>query len=316
MAATQPGFAISTQNNPSLLLYTLKMAWWGKEIQRPKWEAFTEKRIATQRVEYYQEMQPVGMGGAKGEGAPLPVGTAGEAWKTSYPSVTYGNSIYITMEDLQDNLYKKDWNPRSMGFADAQDVLRYITIFGIFNHAKVNSPISDGAGSQGGDGEPLLSVSHPIAEGNKYANTWATGVALGMQTYTQMIEGIQSFPNYVGWILQYTPRLMGVPIQNAYTAKMLMFSPDDPSTANRSINANFGDYFKDGLFVSSYFRDPASFWGFSSTDHGFAFFRRMDFTIQDLPGTNTLVYGYFGVERFAIGYDSPTCVYGSTQFNT
>lgn len=295
---------ITTQTTPNLLLLTLNMVWWGRQLNKPHWERIFENRVATQLTEFTQEMMPVTLGDVKEEADPLPIGQAGQGPTTSYRMKTYGNSIYISLEELQDNQYKKDWSPRAMGFAQAQEVLRNLVVFNLFNDAK-------NTGSAGGDGLPLLSTTHLQYNGT-YANTWSTPTVLNKTSYTQMVEGTQLFQNYTGYPLEYVPKLLLTSIQNAQNAKTLMFSPDDPTTANRAINSLFGDYFNEGMIISPYLRDPECFFGITTAEEGFIFWRRMPWTIQDLPGTNTLVYAYYGVERFAVGYAKANCTYGST----
>lgn len=301
------GTVVTTQDIKNLLNATLNMVWLGKSKMTQDWERFTETRAAYKSEEETQEMMGVTPGRDVPEATALPIGKAGQAFKTKYPIVTYGNSIYLTMQEMQDNLYKQSWQPKSMGFVTAQLNLRNVEVFKLINQAGSTTRL-------GGDGKPLLSTTHPMYQ-TTYANTWAQPVTLTQTTYQQMVETTMLMENYVGIKMSYVPRCLVGPVQGAQNMKVLMFSPDDPMTANRSINALFGDYFKDGMVVSPYIYDPLLFLGFTSAEQGMIFFRRMDFVIDELPATNTLVAGWYGVERFGTGWADPRCVVGSTFLN-
>lgn len=299
----------TTGSEPSLLLKTLRAAWWEKDLQPQAWKDIFDIKIADQAVEYELEMRAVSLGGEKAEGARSNIASAGEGFKTAYRVKLYANSIYYTLESIQDNLYKTQWGPTSMGFAEAQDVLRNIVVFSLFNNAL-------NASSVGADGEPLLSLTHPTA-GREFANTTSVPTQLNLALLQQYQTGIQLFTNYSDYPMQCNPERLITSVNNAQTAIALLFSPQDPTTANRSINAVFhGGYFSKGILTTPYLLDPNCSFAQSTASYGFTFYRRQDFIIQELPQSDALTYGFLGWERFARLYSTPRCVFGTTFFGS
>lgn len=300
--------AYSTGSEPSLLLKTLRSVFWEKNLQPQAWKKIFEIKKADQAVEYELEMRAVSLGGLKAEGARAPIATAGEGFKTAYKINLYANSIYYTLESIQDNLYKSQWGPTSMGFAEAQDVLRNIVVFSLLNYARSTA-------STGSDGLPLLNTAHPTAS-KTFSNTPATPTTLSMSLLRQYQTGIQLFPNYSDYPIECNPKLLITSVQNAQNAQQLLFSPEDPTTANRANNPMFsGGYFSDGILTSPYILDPNASFAQSTAAYGFTFYRRQEFLIQELPQSDALTFGFVGFERFARLYSTPRCVYGTTFFS-
>jgi hypothetical protein len=297
----------NTSNIQSLLLKTLRTAWFERELQPQSWKKIFEIKKADQAVEYELEMQSAGLGSLKAEGARSSITSAGEGLKTAYKINTYSNVIYLTLESIQDNLYKKEWGPQSMGFAEAQDVLRNIVVYSLFNFA-TSTP------SFGADGRPLLSTNHQNAF-TTYSNTFTTPAQLSLSSLNQLTQQIQLFTNYAGYPTEANAKRLITSVQNSQTAQYLLFSPQDPTTANRAINPMFhGGYFSDGLITTSYLTDPNCYFAQSSLSHGFTFYERMPFTVQELPQSDALTYGFIGFERFARSYSTARCVAGVTFF--
>jgi hypothetical protein len=302
------GALYTTGSEPSLLLKVLRAAWWEKDLQGQDWKSIFDIKDADQAVEYELEMRAVSLGGLKAEGARARIASAGEGFKTAYQVNLYANTIYYTLESIQDNLYKSQWGPTSMGFAEAQDVLRNITVYSLFNDARNNNSI-------GSDGLPLLSLAHPTAT-RTFANTVSVPTQLNLALLQQYQTGIQLFTNYSDYPMQCNPARLITSVNNSQTAQALLFSPQDPSTANRSINPLFhGGYFKDGILTSPYLLDPNCSFAQSTASYGFTFYRRQDFLIQELPQSDALTYGFIGWERFARLYSTPRCVFGTTFFS-
>lgn len=297
----------TTGNEQSLLLKTLRSAWWERNLQPQDWKKIFEFKKADQAVEYELEMQSAGLGSLKREGDRSSITSAGEGFKTAYKVNTYSNTIYYTLESIQDNLYKKEWGPKSMGFAEAQDVLRNITVFSLFNFAKSSESV-------GADGLPLLSTGHRNAF-NLYSNTFSVPITLSLSALNQLTQQIQLFTNFSGYPTSGNAKRLITSVQNSQTAQYLLFSPQDPTTANRAINPMFhGGYFSEGLMTSPYLTDPQCYFAQSNLSNGFKFFERMPFTIQELPQSDALTFGFIGFERFARLYGTPRCVAGNTFF--
>lgn len=260
---------------------------------------------ATMAVMYDMEMRDPTWGGYTPEGANAPIAVAGEGIQTAYPVKMYTNSIYATLPSIQDNLYKGQWSVQGEGFIKGMDVLRNITLWSLFNNAK-NSL------SNLGDGKPLLSTTHELAEGT-YSNTFEQPVAMSKDSLTYLSTAVQYFMSYSMYPMYLRMDKLETSIANLPLAQTLMFSPDDPTTAARAINSLYhGGYFKEGVRGNPYFIDPSCYFGISNEELGFKRWTRMAPRVEPLPLSSAFVAGYAYAERYAYGCGSGRAVIGST----
>jgi hypothetical protein len=254
------------------------------------------------------EMRDVTWGEQTGEAADAPIATSGEGIVTSYPINTYTNACFVTLQAQQDNLYKAQWSAQRNGFVDSHEVLENIVLWNQFNNARNNA-------SALGDGLPLLSTAHILAEGT-YANTYPIPVGLSKGNLQTAVTAIQLFKSFSMYPKNLRAKWLMVPMQLTPLAQTILFSPDDPNTANRAINAIYhGGYFSEGIIGNPYLNDPSCFFAGTNEDLGFVQYTKMPLTIEALPITLAFVFGYVSAARWGQGCGSGRAVFGSTTFN-
>lgn len=262
---------------------------------------------ATMNVMYEMEMRDPSWGAEVQEGGNAPISTAGEGILTSSPVKMYTNSCYATLPAVQDNLYKNQWKVQGKGFVQAQDVLRNITLWNMFNNARNSS-------SNLGDGQPLLSTQHVYANG-VYANTFDQPVSMSKASLSYIASAVQTFTSFAGYPKYLRMDKLEVPISLLTLAQTILFSPDDPTTANRAINSLYhGGYYKDGVMGNPYLKDPTCYFGITNEELNFVRYTLMPPTVEPLPLASTLTAGFVIAERYAFNCLSGRAVYGSTMF--
>src|ERR1039458_5654370 len=95
---------------------------------------------------------------------------AGEAFVYNQLHTGIGIGYGITRNTIADNLYKSQFRPSNLGLVRSFAQTKEIYGAAVFNNAGTYDT------SVGGDGQPLLSTSHPIPAGGVFANRPSTDV--------------------------------------------------------------------------------------------------------------------------------------------
>lgn len=257
---------------------------------------------------YDMEMRDSTWGAQTPEAADAPIATQGEGILTTTPIKTYTNASFVTLQAQQDNLYRAQWSAQRNGFVDAHEVLENIVLWSQFNNARNSS-------SNLGDNKPLLSTEHVLAEGT-YANTFNQPQGLSKGALQTAVTSIQLFKSYSMYPKNLRAKWLMVPMPLTPLAQTILFSPDDPNTANRAINAIYhGGYFSEGIIGNPYLNDPTAFFCGTNEDLNFVMYTRMPLTIEALPITLAFVFGYVSAARWGQNCLSGRAVYGSTLFD-
>jgi hypothetical protein len=254
------------------------------------------------------EMRDVTWGGQTQEGSDAPIGVQGEGILTTTRIETYTNACFVSLQAQQDNLYKAQWSAQRNGFIEAHEVLENLVLWNQFNNAR-NSE------SNLGDNRPLLDPNHVLAEGT-YANTYSQPVGLSKGNLQIAVTAIQLFKSFSMYPKNLRAKYLMVPMQLTPLAQTILFSQDDPNTANRAINAIYhGGYFSEGIVGNPYLNDPSCFFAGTNEELNFSMYTKMPLTIEALPISLAFVFGYVSAARWGQSCGSGRAVFGSTMFN-
>lgn len=87
----------------------------------------------------------------------------GERYKYNQLHIGIGIGYAVTRNTIDDNLYKKQFNPQNLGLQKSMNQYKEITGAALFNNGTTIDP------NIGGDGQPLFSSIHPV-DGSTIAN--------------------------------------------------------------------------------------------------------------------------------------------------
>lgn len=257
-------------------------------------------------VERRAELRYTGLAQLKAEGAATTFDNAsGERYVYNAEMQSIGLGFAITREALDDNLYKDQFSPQSMGllksFAQTKD------IFGanLLNNGTVyNSNI-------GGDGVALFSTAHPIDNG-VYANRPAVDMDLNEGSLETALNTIRVFPDQAGLISMVRGRKMVVPIALQWTAERLTKTELRTNTANNDVSAIYTTgAVPEGYVVNEFLTSNYAWFVLTTVEDGLNYYDRVPFEmdLQVDPTTgNLLVVGY---ERYAFSYSDPRAAWGT-----
>ena len=271
--------------------------------------AFDQMGSSKMALERAVEMRPVGLAQLKQEGAPTPFdNAAGERYVWNVDMVAIALGFAITREALDDNVYKDQFNPQSMGLAESFAQTWEILHANIFNNATTVDP------SRGGDGVAFLSTAHPIDSG-VYANRPSPDLDLNESSLEYAFQQIRSFPDQAGIIKFFRGRKLVVPKQLEFVAERLTKTELRTGTNNNDVNAFMSaGALPDGYQVMDFFTNP--FWWFvKTTAKGMVHYNRidyeMDLQVDPITG-NLMVLAY---ERQGFNLRNPRSYWGSAPSN-
>lgn len=256
-------------------------------------------------LERAAEMRYAGLAQIKPEGgATVFDNAAGERFVYNIEHVALGLGIAMTREALDDNLYKDQFGPMSMGLAESFHQTEEILHANVLNTGTTyNQTII-------GDGQPLFSTAHPIDNGT-YANRPSPDLGLNESAVEYATQQIRVFPDQAGLRMLARARRLVVPIALQYTgarivnADLRVGTSDNDVTAWKAVGA-----LEQGFQVMDYL-SSATAWFVTSSIKGLVSFNRIPFEIdmQVDPITGNLMLVAY--QRYGVGYVNPRAVWGT-----
>jgi len=258
-------------------------------------------------LERTSEMRYLALAQLKGEGgSTLFDEGAGERFVWNQEHMEIGLGYAITRKAIDDNLYKRQFNPSNLGLIESFAQTKEIYGANVFNTGfAVNSAI-------GGDGQALYSASHPI-DGGVYANTPTTAVDLNEATLLNAQVTISStIKDQAGLLVFARARKAVIPPALEPVMLRLLKTELRPGTADNDVNVIpfTAGGLPDGYVVNPFLTSPFA-WFLLTNIKGMLYLQRVPFETDmqvDFVTDNLLVKGY---ERYSFAYYNPRSTWGS-----
>lgn len=274
------------------------------QIER-QWPQIFSRSNSKMALERAAEMRYAGLAQLKAEGGATVFDNApGERFVYNIEHVALGLGIAMTREALDDNLYKDQFGPMSMGLAESFHQTEEILHANLLNNATTyNTAIV-------GDGVALCATNHPIDNGT-YANRPSPDLGLNESAIEYALQQIRVFPDQAGLRLLARGKKLIVPIAQQFVAHRLTRADLRPGTNNNDITAFLSaGGLSDGYQVMDYLSSSLN-WFVSTTIKGLVSFNRMPFELDmqvDPVTGNLMIIAY---QRYGIGYINPRSIWGS-----
>jgi len=259
--------------------------------------------MAMERVD---EMRYTGLAQLKAEGAATTFDNAsGQRFTYVANMINVGLGFAMTRELLDDNLYKEQFGPSSMGLAESFAQFKEVYVHTLLNNATTyNSDIV-------ADGVALASTAHPIDNGT-YANTPSTQLDFNEGSVESALNTIRLWPDQAGLLAMVRARKVVVPAALAWAAERLFKTELRTNTSNNDVSAIITSGAMPEGYVVSEFLTSSFAWFIMTNVRGLRVFDRvpyeMDIQVDPTTG-NLLVVGY---ERYGITYTNPRAVFVNT----
>jgi hypothetical protein len=256
-------------------------------------------------IERYAEMRYTGLAQLKAEGAATVFdNAAGERFVYNIEMTALGLGFAMSRESMDDNLYKDQFGPQSMGLAESFAQTKEILHASIFNNGTTFNA------SIGGDNVSLFNTAHPVDTGS-YANRPSPDIDLNEAAIEFALQQIRVLPEQSGNRMMARGEKLVVPVALEFVAERLTKAELRPGTANNDITA----YLSAGGLPKGYqvmdFLTSSFAWFILTTVKGLISYNRvpfeLDMQVDPITG-NLLVIAY---ERYGFGYKNPRGVWGS-----
>jgi|TARA_R110002020_G_scaffold474304_1_gene705256 hypothetical protein len=259
---------------------------------------------------FEEEVLITGFGTAptKTEGAGVAFDTASEGFTARYTHDTIALAFSLTSEAVEDNLYDSLGRRYVKALARSMGNTKEVKGADVLNNA-FNTSFA------GGDGQPLISASHPLAGGGTLANRATTMADLNETSLEDALIDISTFTDDRGLTISVQASKLVVPPQLVFVADRILNSTLRSGTADNDVNAirNTG-VLPQGYTVNHYLSDPDAFFLLTSvTDagEGLKMFQRTAMETSMEPDFSTDNIRYKARERYSFGFSDWRGIYGS-----
>ena len=270
-----------------------------------EWRHCFDVESSKKAFEEDQLVTGFGEAAVKTEGSGVVYDEAQQGWTARYVHETIALAFQITQEAIEDNLYMSMGSKYAKALSRSMQHTKEIKGADIFNRAFDTN-------YKGGDGQPLLSASHPLVGGGTYSNLLATPADLSETALEDILIQMRKAVDDRGIPLALKAKSLIIPPDLEYVAHRILRSTLRPGTADNDANA-----IKDkGIFGS----DPkvvtrltnASAW-FIKTDcmDGLKHIKRKGLSRKMDTDFDSGNYRYMTRERYSFGWTDPRTLYGS-----
>src|SRR5215471_2017444 len=264
--------------------------------------------VETSERSFEEEAKITGFGPApvKAEGAAVTYDEAQETYTARYTHETIAIGFALTEEAFEDNLYDSLSARYTKALARSMAYTKQTKGAAVLNNAFSGS-------FNGGDGQPLCSINHPLAlAGTVNSNTSATSADLNETALENATTQIAGWVDDRGLLIAAKPRKLIVPASLVFTATRLLRSQYRPGTADKDINAIYNNgTIPEGWFVNHWITDPKAWYLVTDVPNGLKMFQRTPLKTNNDPDFDTGNLRYKARERYSFGWSDPLGIFGS-----
>jgi len=218
---------------------------------------------------FEEDVQMIGFGAAptKAEGAMISYDSGREGFVSRYVHETVALAFAITEEAEEDGLYGSLGAKYARALARSMQHTKEIKGANIFNNATTTST--------GGDGQALLSGSHPLGGGGTASNILGTPADLSETSLETLLVQISQAVDDRSIPIALSGRKLAVPPGLIFIAERIIKSNLRPGTADNDINAmrNMG-MIPEGVVVNQRFTLPDQYFLLTDCPDGMKHFVR------------------------------------------
>lgn len=280
----------------------------GKYPQLPKvWPKVFDTRKSNMALERSVSMRYLPVAVVKQEGAPTTFDNAsGQRYVYNQEHLEISLGFAITRKAIDDNLYKTEFGPSSMGLMEA-----FVRSEEIFAADVINTAATYNT-SIGGDGVALASTAHPV-DGGTVANLASPAASLNETSLLNAQVAVNAnWRDNANQRMNSKPRTLLIPPQLEPTAIRLLKTELRPGTANNDVNAILSTQggIPNGYVVWNYLTSQFA-WTLLTDVKGLVHMDRIPYETDmsvEFTTDNLLVKGY---QRYSYSYNDWRTAYFS-----
>jgi hypothetical protein len=257
---------------------------------------------------FEEEVLMTGFGNAptKNEGEQVFFDTASEAWTSRYTHETTAMAFAITEEAIEDELYGTVGKMKASAMGRAMANAKQIKAANVFNNAFNTSALY-----AGGDGQPLLSTSHPTLAAGVQSNRVTAD--LSESSLENAFINISLTRDDRGILIGARAVSLHIPPQLQFVAHRILKSEGRVATADNDTNAmrDMG-LFSKGYTINHRFTDTNAWFIRTDVPNGTKMFVRAPLATKDDVDFLTGNMRYKARERYSFGWSDWRQWYGSS----
>lgn len=271
----------------------------------PQWSMIYDVKQSAKAYEEYVMESAFGLAPVKEAGAPVMYDDAADSWKGRVEMVAYALGFVITREAVNDDQYF-DLVPRYTRALKRSMVITKEVRAAAFLDAAFTT-------SRTGDGQPILSASHPLKNGDTFSNIAGANADLNETSLEAAIIQIADFVDERGLRISVQPRKLVVPNGLQFTAERLMRTTQNRvGTADNDIAAmHTMGMIPEGYCLNNYLSDPNAWYLKTDVTEGMTYWDREALDIEQGDGMDNQIMKVIAYERYAFSCMDPRSMYGS-----
>lgn len=276
------------------------------ESWKPEYTKLYEKR--TSKRAYEDMVLRVGLGEAveKPEGGMITFDSGGEGYITRVDFSNYSLAFAITEEAIDDNLYSDLSEVFGKELGKAIQHAKEVRGANLVNNA-FNTNFT------GGDGQPLLSQTHPLWGGGYYSNTFATATDLAEESLEDACIIVGGYVNDRSRPIVVKIKQAVIPRQQEFTLERILTATKRPGMMSNDPNVlKDGGYIPDGYHINHYLIDPDAWYLQTDCDLGLIYWQRKAVKRGMETDFRTGNLMFKAAERFGYSWGDPRCFFGSS----
>ena len=300
MAITNSGLIIN------LLRPGLKAIEASARLQTPISTQIFKKNSSDKNFEIETEVALTPLGREKPEGTEVAYESVRQTYLTTYVNRSYALGLILTREAIDDNLYKKDFPMQTDALKNSMMQLMEVNGASVLNNAfDTNYPI--------GDGKPLISTTHPLANGLTQSNGVSVAVGLNEAAVQDFVTQINKMRAASGLFDDVSASRLIVPQELAFNAERLLQSQYRPAAANNDSGVIPNMQLIPKGFINWKYLTSATAW-FIQTDatNGLKMYDRMPLEMDMIEDNSIKAIKTVAYQRYSFGVTNFRSIVGTS----
>jgi hypothetical protein len=275
-----------------------------KNQHKSEYTQLFETRSSRRAWEELVGMSTLGLPIQRGEGAPVTFDSFQQGFVSRFTHAEYALGVVITKNMVADDLYDVVGKQRVRALAKSMNHLPEVLGGNVYNRA-FNSSYT------GGDGQPLISSSHPNISGGTWSNRPSTYADISEAALEQTVIDLGKYTDDRGLKMAVKAQKIIVPVEGDFDTNKIMKTEYEVGTANNTVNL-VRSRFPMGVMIAHWVDADADAWFVQTdADDGLIYFEREKQNFASDNDFDTSNAKYKAEWRGSFGWANPRALYAS-----
>ena len=300
------GGIISTGNHPKALWPGVEGHWWGVyKAHERQYDKIFDTIGSNKNFEEFPQSTGFPLAVVKDETAGITYASNNQGYITRAIHVVYGLGYIVTEEEIEDNLYEDKAFDRASRLAFSMHTTKETIAANMLNRAGTS-------GYTFGDGQTLLSTSHPTQSGGSFSNQLSTSAAMSEAALEDIVTQIMGATNDEGLYIALQPHCVIIPRALWYETTRILESDLQANTNNNAANVlKMTNTFPGGIVMNTYLTDSNNWFVKTGAEKGLMYLERRPIKFMRDNDFNTGNALAKATERYSFTSADPRGIYGS-----